>query len=117
MLTQNHYRAVPFTVLSRLPVFALVMMWNIIRANVEVALVVLNPCLPISPRIFIFKTRLEGDFCKAVLANCITLTPGTLTVDIQDNILYVHGLTEHNEESLIRGELERIVAWLFGQKL
>lgn len=117
MLTQNLYRAVTLSVLGRLPVFTMVMMWNIIRANIEVALIVLNPRLPINPRIFNFKTRLEGDFSKVVLANCITLTPGTVTVDIQDDMLYVHGLTAHNEESLIGGELERIVAWLFGQKL
>jgi multicomponent Na+:H+ antiporter subunit E len=116
MLPQNVYNTVTLSVIGRLPIFSLIMMWNIIRANVEVALVVLNPRLPINPRIISYKTRLEGDFKKVVLANCITLTPGTITVDIRDDILYVHGLTAHNEKSLIGGELERIVAWLFGQK-
>jgi multicomponent Na+:H+ antiporter subunit E len=50
-------------------------------------------------------------------ANCITLTPGTVTVDIEDNLLSVHCLTNHNEQSLIEGKLERVVCWLVGSKL
>lgn len=117
LLIRNPYDDVKFIVFFRLPVFLLIMTWNIIKANIEVALIVLKPSLPINPRFFSIKTQLKGDYRKTILANCITLTPGTITVDIQDDILYVHGLTAYNEQSLREGNLEHIVAWLFGQKL
>ena len=61
-----------------------------IRANVDVAYRVIHPDLPIRPGIVKVQTRLKSDLAKTFLANSITLTPGTLTVDIQGQDLYVH---------------------------
>jgi len=55
-----------------------------------VALRVLNPSLPINPGIVKVKTRLKSKTGRMVLANSITLTPGTLSIDIKDEFLYVH---------------------------
>lgn len=60
------------------------------RANLDVAYRVIHPDLPIRPGIVKVRTRLKTDLAKAFLANSITLTPGTLTVDIQGQDLYVH---------------------------
>ena len=71
-----------------LPVF----FWECLKANLDVAYRVLHPKTPINPGIVKVKTSLKTDTALTFLANSITLTPGTLTVDIdKDNgILYVH---------------------------
>lgn len=67
-------------------------LWECFKANLDVAYRVLHPKLPINPGIVKVKTILKSDTALTFLANSITLTPGTLTVDIdRDNgILYVH---------------------------
>ncbi len=66
--------------------------WECIKANLDVAWRVVHPNLPINPGIVKVKTGLKTDTALTFLANSITLTPGTLTVDIdKDNgFLYVH---------------------------
>jgi len=67
-------------------------LWEITKANIDVAYRVLHPALPINPGIVKVKTSLKSDTGLTFLANSITLTPGTLSVDIDsDNgILYIH---------------------------
>ncbi len=69
-----------------LPVF----FYYVIKANLDVAYRVLHPEMPINPGIVKVKTSLKTETGKTFLANSITLTPGTLTVDIVGNYLYVH---------------------------
>ncbi len=66
--------------------------WECFKANVDVAYRVLHPKLPVRPGIVRVKTTLKSDTALTFLANSITLTPGTLTVDIDKDkgILYVH---------------------------
>lgn len=66
--------------------------WELIKANFHVAYIVIHPLLPIKPGIVKVKTKLKRDSALTMLANSITLTPGTLTVDVDvdDQILYVH---------------------------
>ena len=69
-----------------LPVF----FWALIKANLQIAYVVLHPALPIRPSILKAKSHLKGELARAILANSITLTPGTLTVEVEGDALYVH---------------------------
>jgi multicomponent Na+:H+ antiporter subunit E len=62
----------------------------LIKANLDVARRVISPQLPINPGIVKFKTKLKTNYAKMVLANSITLTPGTLSIDIVDDTFYVH---------------------------
>lgn len=66
--------------------------WEMIKANLEVAYLVIHPMLPIKPGIVKIKTKLTKDSAITVLSNSITLTPGTLTIDIneQKKELYIH---------------------------
>ena len=61
-----------------------------LKANFDVARRVIAPSLPINPGIVTFKTKLKSDYAQMVLANSITLTPGTLSIDIIDDTFYVH---------------------------
>jgi len=67
-----------------------IILWEIIKANIEVAIIVLSPSLPIEPAIITAKTNLKSDIGKMFLANSITLTPGTLTVDIIKDTYFIH---------------------------
>lgn len=104
-------------VLIRFPVFALSLIREIIKANIDVALIVINPHLAIEPRIFRLKTRLKGDLPRTVYAVSINLTPGTVVVDVEDDVFSVHGLAARHEEGFAGGQMEQMVAKLFGQKL
>ncbi|MGE3063837.1 MAG: Na+/H+ antiporter subunit E [bacterium] len=78
--------------LSLLNLFAYLffLLFEILKANLQVAKIVLSPKIAITPAIVSCKTILESEFAKSILANSITLTPGTLTVDIIGNTVYVH---------------------------
>ena len=67
-----------------------VLVWECIKANFDVAYRVIHPGLPINPGIVRVKTNLKTAIAKAILANSITMTPGTLTVDIASDNLYIH---------------------------
>ena len=86
---------------------------QIVMANIHVASLVLNPRLPIAPEIVSFKTKLETDISSVTLANSITLTPGTITVDIRDGVFFVHALNRDFAEGLNTGEMEDRVAHIF----
>jgi multicomponent Na+:H+ antiporter subunit E len=97
----------------RFPIFATLLFWEIIKANWDVIKRVLAPSLPISPRIVAFQSYLESDIAKTVLANSITLTPGTVTVDIQGSRFFIHCLAKEHSENPGEGKLQRMTAWLF----
>ncbi|HDH27629.1 MAG TPA: hypothetical protein ENH13_00700 [Euryarchaeota archaeon] len=80
---------------------------EIIKANIHVARIVLDPKLPISPVIIKFKPRLKSETAKVTLANSITLTPGTLTLDIIGDTFYVHALTTEAAEEVKTWHMER----------
>lgn len=70
--------------------FIFVFMWELIVANLIMAKIVLSPNLPISPKIVKVHTTIDSKVGRALLANAITLTPGTLTIDMIDNDLFIH---------------------------
>ncbi len=73
-----------------LVVYLFYFIWQMIKSNIDVAKRVINPKLPINPGIVKVKTKLKSRSGKLALANSITLTPGTLTVDVVDQDLYIH---------------------------
>jgi multicomponent Na+:H+ antiporter subunit E len=78
-------------------IFIIVLFKEIIIANIDVAYRVIHPKIPIKPGIIIIKTGLKQDLAKLILANSITLTPGTFTLDIKDDILLVHWINVKTE--------------------
>jgi multicomponent Na+:H+ antiporter subunit E len=63
---------------------------ELVKSNVNVAAIVLSPDLPVHPGIVKVRTRLKNPMGRMLLANSITLTPGTLTVDMDGEWLYIH---------------------------
>jgi multicomponent Na+:H+ antiporter subunit E len=71
-------------------VYVIVLFWEIIRANVDVAYRVIHPRMPIRPGIVVIRTSLRSNIAKLILANSITLTPGTFTLDVVGDRLLIH---------------------------
>lgn len=71
-------------------VFLFTFLFELVKSNIDVAKRVLTPSLPINPGVVKFKTNLKTNFSRMVLANAITLTPGTLSLDIIDDTFYIH---------------------------
>jgi multicomponent Na+:H+ antiporter subunit E len=97
-----------------------VFIYEVIKANIDVAYRVLHPDIPIKPGIVKIKTTLHSDAAITMLANSITLKPGSLTLDVDtsNGILYVHMLqlthqdSEQATASLI-GRLEPLLRRIF----
>jgi multicomponent Na+:H+ antiporter subunit E len=91
-------RAIPVATL-----FAIVFLKEVVVANVDVAYRVIHPRLPIEPDVIELPLRVESDAAITTIANSITLTPGTLTMDrdAETNTLYVHGIIGRRREATI----------------
>lgn len=90
------------------------MVRQIVPAALQVARVVLDPALPLDPKIIVHRTPLDDDLERVTLANTITLTPGTHCVDLDDACVTVHCLSPSFAESLIDGSLEKRISSSIG---
>ena len=82
---------------------------EIIKSNIDVAYRILNPALPISPTLFTVRSGQKTELGRVTYANSITLVPGTVTVDIDEDVFTVHALTQAAATDLKRGEMNRRV--------
>lgn len=80
---------------------------RILITNIDVSRIILSPSLPISPTICRVRAHQSKDVCKVTYANSITLTPGTVAIDMQGDEIVVHALTRKAAEDLKRGEMDR----------
>ncbi len=75
--------------------------WEIVLANLHVTYIALHPRMldHIDPQVIRFRTKLKNGISKVTLAQSITLTPGTITVDVHDDEFVVYALTRRTAES------------------
>jgi multicomponent Na+:H+ antiporter subunit E len=85
---------------------------EIVKANIDVARIILRRRMPLSPTLFTTKGSQHSDLGLAIYANSITLTPGTVTVAVEETELTVHALTREAAEGVAGGEMDRRVAAL-----
>ena len=85
---------------------------EIILSNLAVAKVILSPKLPIHPRILRVAASQKTHVGQVIYANSITLTPGTVTLDVRHGNFLVHALTTDSTEGLLSGEMDRRVTHL-----
>ena len=93
---------------------------EIAKANIYVLKLVLNPKMPIDPIVVTFKKRMANPVAHVTLANSITLTPGTITIAVEDDVYYVHAVTKEAGLDLAPSDgrdsaMVRRVAKLFGE--
>jgi len=85
---------------------------EVVRSSIEVARVIMDPRLPISPQIVDITASVDHPVDQTILGNSITLTPGTLALDLRGGVIRVHCLTRAGAEELFAGEMNRRVAAL-----
>jgi len=108
----------PVRLLKFLFIYIPVFIWKLVLANLDVARRVLSPKIPLNPGIVKVKTGLKSDFGKLTLANSITLTPGTLSIDVEEDYIFVHtvdvkGKNKSENQANISGSFEKILGGIF----
>lgn len=85
---------------------------EVVKSSIDVARVVINPKMPISPQVVTVRASSDHPLDQAILANSITLTPGTLALDVHRGEITVHTLTQAGADDLKKGDMDRRVAAL-----
>ncbi len=83
------------------------LVWQIILSALSVTRIILSPALPISPTLTRVKMSQRTDVARVTYANSITLTPGTISVDIEGDLILVHAITSDNASDLEAGGMDR----------
>lgn len=89
--------------------------YQIVISNFHVAYLVLHPKMPIDPTLVEFETTLVSERAQVTLAQSITLTPGTVTVDASDGKFLIHCLSRTTRQGIEDGVLQKRVAQVFGE--
>lgn len=98
--------------IRKLPLYVLyllLLLKEIVLANISVAGIVLSPRMNISPCIVRLKTQLKSSLHRVILANSITLTPGTLTVQLTGDELVVHCLVKECLSGVVHSKFEKLL--------
>ena len=82
---------------------------EIVKSNIDVVKRILSPSLPISPTLVRVRASQTTDLGQVIYANSITLTPGTVSVDVSNGEILVHSLSREGAESLLEGDMDRRV--------
>ncbi len=101
-----------FSLIPRLPAYWWWLLREIIVSSLEVAKIVLSPSMPISPKMVQLEAQSHSQVGQVILGNSITLSPGTVTLDVHEGKLLVHCLTRENALALRSGEAVRRAAQL-----
>jgi cation antiporter len=98
-------------------VYFLWLMWQLVLANIDVLLATTSQELEIDPKVVRFYFKVDNPMASVMLANSITLTPGTVTLNVTDDGLYeIHALTKGAAEGVLDGSMQKKVADLYGEK-
>lgn len=115
--TDNQYYIFNVNIVKYL-IYMLWLLKEIIKSAVAVSVITTVRRSDVEPSIAWFKADYDNPSARAMLANSITLTPGTITIDItEDGIFSVHALTKDIREGLLDGSMQAKVAWLFGETI
>lgn len=105
----SEFRATPEAFIAGLKYYRYFFI-ELVKSNLRLSAIVLSPSLPVKPGIVKVRTKLKSRMGRLMLANSITLTPGTFTVEMKGQWLYVHCVTVDATD--IEGATQQIVAHL-----
>jgi multicomponent Na+:H+ antiporter subunit E len=91
------------------------LIWEIIKAGVDVSKIILSPSLPISPTLINVRASQKSAVGLVTYANSITLTPGTVSVELEDNEITVHAITRAGAHDVAEGRMDRVVSRFEGE--
>jgi len=90
------------------------LLWQIVSSAAYVTRLILAPRERVDPRLVYFRCKLPNEVADVVLGNSITLTPGTLTLDIDDDEFVIHALDQGVADGVLSGTMQRRVAEMWG---
>ncbi len=114
IVNRNERPVVFFKNITRFISYLVVLLVEIIKSNIHVAKIVLDPKLPIDPHMIKIPVKSRKEIYQVLYGNSITLTPGTLTVDIADGMYIVHALTKEAAKGLEDSVLEKKILEIEG---
>ena len=99
-------------------IYLFIFIWEILKANFDVAYRVIHPAMPIKPGIVRVPLHVKSGIARTMLANSITMTPGTITVDIIDDEIFVHWIYVKSEDpekyvNEVSGRFEKYIKKIF----
>jgi multicomponent Na+:H+ antiporter subunit E len=100
------------TLLPRLPGYWWWLLREIVMSSIAVTKLIVNPSLPITPTVVKLKAETQSSVGLVIFGNSITLSPGTVTLDVHEGQLLVHCLTSESARELLDGEANRRAAQL-----
>jgi len=89
---------------------------RILQSGIHLSVLILDPALPIDPKLIRYRTKLQEESGIVLLGNSITLTPGTITVELNSQELVVHAMDDESADDITSLRLEQQIAGLFGEK-
>jgi len=98
---------------GRLVLYGPWLLLRIVESSLHVTKLILNPALPIEPKLLTYRSHLKHQGAIVLLGNSITLTPGTITVEVEGNQLMVHAIDKASGEDLTSGRMEQKIAGMF----
>ncbi len=112
LITKSNKSIPLFSNLANIFSYTFTLVLEIIKSNIQVAKIVLSPSLPIEPHFVKVPVKMKSDLLKVLYGNSITLTPGTLTVDVTKDYYIVHALTKEAakglEDSIVEGKILKL---------
>jgi multicomponent Na+:H+ antiporter subunit E len=105
----------PIHLTWRAPTYWSWLVVEIIKANVDVAKLIISSKTPITPTLLRVKASQTSDLGQVIYANSITLTPGTISVDVANGEILVHALSREGADALLEGEMDRRVTRMAGE--
>ena len=103
---------VPFELNLRLLVYLPWLAMEVVKANWQVAKIILSPGLPINPHLIRVPADQRTTLGKVILANTITITPGTISLDLRGNVILVHCLDDRLADQDSSGTSSRMIDFL-----
>ena len=104
--------SVPHHLLGGMLLYIPWLLLEIAKANLHVARVILTPSLPIQPRVIRVRATQRSELGNTIFANSITLTPGTVALDVRGGSILVHALTDQAAAGLTDGAMDSRVSRL-----
>lgn len=114
IFNQSEATKITLKFLGNLCILFYIVLVEIIKSNIHVMIIVLSPKMKINPGFKKIKQPLRKEFNQALFANAITLTPGTLTVDMDDETILVHGLEMEHIDDIEHSKMQKAFERLEG---
>ncbi len=102
----------PFEINFRLLAFLPWLVWQVILANIQVARIILKPKMGLRPHLIRVPAPQRTALGRVMFANTITITPGTISLDVRDDVILVHALTDDMADQESTGDTAKVLCWL-----